>query len=158
MTPEPARPDRNAAASALLESIKRRLPEIDELLATLAGMEEDSVYRYYHQSFKVYGLQTAIEQAQALIEGLAPDSTRMNEWFTSICQAALERKFSFDRERFDWERMNRQWHAETLPILQAFWHCLYFLRQLARYGRELDEPPHLLPSGWAALLYLYEIR
>lgn len=158
VNPEPAAPDRNAAASALLESIRRRLPEIDELLATLVSMEEDSVYRYYHQSFKVYRLQTAIEQAQALFEGLAPEGIQLNGRFTSICRAALQQKSSFDRAKFDWERMNRQWHAETLPILQAFWHCMYFLRQLARYGRELDEPPQLLPSGWAALLYLYEIR
>ena len=27
-----------------------------------------------------------------------------------------------------------------------------------KYGQELDEPPSLLPSGWAALLYLYELR
>jgi hypothetical protein len=65
---EPTVPDRNAAARELLANIKRKLPEVDELLATLASWEEDSVYRYYHQSFKVYGLQTAIEQARKLFE------------------------------------------------------------------------------------------
>jgi len=27
-----------------------------------------------------------------------------------------------------------------------------------KYGAELDEPPMPLPSGWAALLYLYNLR
>jgi hypothetical protein len=27
-----------------------------------------------------------------------------------------------------------------------------------RYGKELTEPPLMLPSGWAAFLYLYNLR
>jgi hypothetical protein len=27
-----------------------------------------------------------------------------------------------------------------------------------KYGRELESAPNLLPSGWAALLYLYRLR
>jgi hypothetical protein len=27
-----------------------------------------------------------------------------------------------------------------------------------RYARELEHAPRLLPSGWAAVLYLYNIR
>ncbi|MGZ5440666.1 MAG: hypothetical protein ACXW31_08470 [Thermoanaerobaculia bacterium] len=26
------------------------------------------------------------------------------------------------------------------------------------YGRKLDAPPQTLPSGWAAVLYLYDLR
>ena len=29
---------------------------------------------------------------------------------------------------------------------------------MCKYGRELDEPPDSLPSGWAAVLYLYGLR
>ena len=43
-------------------------------------------------------------------------------------------------------------------MLEAFWHAEYMLRMAIRYGKELDEAPSLLPSGWAALLYLYGIR
>jgi hypothetical protein len=28
----------------------------------------------------------------------------------------------------------------------------------ARYGKKLKAPPRSLPSGWAAFLYLYELR
>jgi hypothetical protein len=34
----------------------------------------------------------------------------------------------------------------------------YFLEMVVKYGRELEEPPHVLPSGWAAILCLYELR
>jgi len=27
-----------------------------------------------------------------------------------------------------------------------------------KYGRELEKPPEILPSGWAAVLYLYGLR
>lgn len=27
-----------------------------------------------------------------------------------------------------------------------------------KYAQELDEPPCLMPSGWAALLYFYQVN
>ena len=32
------------------------------------------------------------------------------------------------------------------------------LEMAVRYGTELKAPPRMLPSGWAAFLYLYELR
>jgi hypothetical protein len=32
------------------------------------------------------------------------------------------------------------------------------LEMAVKYGRELDEPTDSLPSGWAAFLYLYNLR
>jgi hypothetical protein len=29
---------------------------------------------------------------------------------------------------------------------------------LCRYARELDDPPQMLPSGWASVLHLYGLR
>lgn len=53
---------------------------------------------------------------------------------------------------------NSRWLAETRPIVEAFFHARYFLEMAIRYGKELDEPPSTLPSGWAAMLYLYNLR
>ena len=53
---------------------------------------------------------------------------------------------------------NRRWLEVTRPILEAFFHARYFLEMAVRYGRELEHPPSMLPSGWAALLYLYDLR
>ncbi len=54
--------------------------------------------------------------------------------------------------------VNANWQERTRPVLEAFWHCGYFLRQLARYGRELEAAPEMLPDGWAAVLELYGQR
>lgn len=32
------------------------------------------------------------------------------------------------------------------------------LEMVCRYGRDLDGPPTVMPSGWAAVLYLYDLR
>ena len=154
----------------LLLAIKAHLDEIDALIAELAGLEEAGVYRYYHQSFKVYSLQAAIEQALQLLERIAPVGTQLNHWFLPICGEALQHKFRLLDRTWDWDRMNQNWHAGTRPILEAFWHCSYFLRMLARFGRELDEPPtpasgknfaglsvRPTPAGWLAVLNLYGV-
>jgi hypothetical protein len=52
----------------------------------------------------------------------------------------------------------RRFGEATRPILEAFFHARYFLEMVCRYGRELAEPPSPLPSGWAAVLYLYGLR
>ena len=53
---------------------------------------------------------------------------------------------------------NQNWLAVTRPMLEAFFHARYFLEMAVKYGKELDSPPQMLPSGWASLLYLYNMR
>ncbi|MDQ6776434.1 MAG: hypothetical protein M3071_09520 [Actinomycetota bacterium] len=135
----------------LLDAIKTQLTRIDELCEAFDRAEEDGVYRYYHQSFKVYGLQSLIRRAMSLFDEVAPAGTELNSWLQGIAAHATA-------HRFDLARSNRNWQAETRPILEGFWHCHYFIRMLARYGRELDAAPNVLPYGWAAVLYLYDLR
>jgi hypothetical protein len=135
----------------LLEAIKAQLTRIDELCVAFDRAEEDGVYRYYHQSFKVYGLQSLIQGAMSLFDEVAPPGTELNPWLQAIAAGATA-------HRFDLAKSNRNWQAETRPILEGFWHCRYFIRMLARYGRELDAAPDVLPYGWAAVLYLYNLR
>jgi hypothetical protein len=47
---------------------------------------------------------------------------------------------------------------ETRPIIEAFFHARYMLEMAVSYGKELERPPSVLPSGWAALLYLFDLR
>jgi hypothetical protein len=43
------------------------------------------------------------------------------------------------------------------PCLRSsFARC--FLEMACKFGNELTEPPHPVPSGWAALMELYELR
>lgn len=74
----------------------------------------------------------------------------MNESFTAIVREGTGK--IFEREH------NQRWLEVTRPILEAFFHALYFLEMAVRYGKELEQPPAQLPSGWAAFLYLYNLR
>jgi hypothetical protein len=45
----------------------------------------------------------------------------------------------------------------TRPILEAFFHARFFLEMAVRHA-DIEAPPQPLPSGYAALLYLFGIR
>jgi len=139
------------AAARLLESIKERLTELETLLDKVQSHwgYEDPVYRFYHQSFKVFLLQERTEEVTAVLGELAP-SEELNPWFLTIVNEGTGRRFS----RED----NSRWPEATRPILEAFFHARFFLEMAVKYGREFEESPEVLPSGWAALLYLYQIR
>ena len=162
---------RNAAG--LLSRIKERLSALAELLERVDAhwTREDGIYRFYHQSFKVCHLQTATLEVVRALEGLWPDRP-LNAWFRQIvaegtvgAQPPPERDDdapvllaggallgSFDRS---W---NADWLAKTRPIVEAFCHARFMLEMAVKYGRELDDVDSSLPSGWAALLYLYDAR
>jgi hypothetical protein len=106
---------------------------------------EDSVYRFYHQSFKVYGLQGSTQSIVQRLQALAPDRP-LNPWFVQIVQAGTGKVF----KRED----NERWTEATRPILEAFFHARFSLEMAVRYA-DLQEPPQVLPSGYAALLYLF---
>ena len=50
---------------------------------------------------------------------------------------------------------NKDWLRVTRPIVEAF-HARFFLEMAVRYS-DLEGPPRPLPSGYAALLYLYNL-
>jgi hypothetical protein len=53
---------------------------------------------------------------------------------------------------------NQKWAMITRPIVEAFLHSKYFIEMAVKYGKELEEAPQCMPSGWAALTELYKIR
>lgn len=139
------------ASQPLLASIKRRLPEMEELLATANShwRFEDGFYRFYHQSFKVYGLQAVTLEIAALLESVQPGK-KLNGWFRQIILEGTGCDFT--------PEANSDWLAATRPILEAFFHARTMLELAVKYGRELEHAPAMMPSGWAALLYLYNRR
>jgi hypothetical protein len=143
--------DDRVVVQELFAALRASLPELEALLAECSSHwgYEDPVYRFYHQSFKVYALQAATEKIVARLQALAP-AQPLNEWFLQIVREGTGHPFSPEH--------NRRWLAVTRPILEAFFHARYFLEMAVRYGKELKAPPRLLPSGWAALLYLYNLR
>ncbi len=135
----------------LFTNLRSSLPALETLLAGCRGQwcEEDAVYRFYHQSFKVYALQETTVKVVAALQALAPHRP-LNVWFAQIARDGTGKTFEHEH--------NRCWLEVTRPIVEAFFHARYFLEMAVRYGTSLERPPCLLPSGWAAFLYLYDLR
>lgn len=144
--------DEHRPDAQLLRNIKRDLPSLTALADEVTGdwAEEDLVYRFWHQSFKVYWIQELTLRIVGALENLAPADCELDERFRMIIDGGTGKTFEYEH--------NQRWLSETRPMLEAFWHAEYMLRMAVRYGQKLDAAPSLLPSGWAALLYLYGIR
>lgn len=143
--------ERHAKSTKLLENIKSNHKQIQQLLALYSREEPDLVYRFYHQSFKVFIAVSLVEQSNKLFVQLSPNGIPLNDWYCSIADKVVGREFND-------ETTNKNWLAETQPILEALWHSRYFLEQMKVAAKELKSAPQILPSGWAAVLYLYNLR
>ncbi len=139
------------ASEPLLIAIKQRLPELEKLLEQVSSHWgfEDGFYRFYHQSFKVFRLQTLTLQIVEALEDVNPKSG-INPWFRQIINEGTGHEFK--------PEANASWLTSTRPILEAFFHARTMLEFAVKYGRELDHAPAMMPSGWAAILYLYNMR
>lgn len=135
----------------LFERFQTQLPSLEELLARSSDHwgYEDPIYRFYHQSYKVYDLQRQTLEIVNKLQELAPHLV-LNEWFMHIVTEGTGKTFTPED--------NRNWLAVTRPILEAFVHAHFFMEMAVKYAKELKAPPRLMPSGWAALLYLYNLR
>ena len=140
-----------ALGQRLLETIKAHLPELEKLFAEISGHwhAEDGFYRFYHHSLKVYSLQSDTERIVAALQSLLPERA-FNVSFRQIIGEGTGKTFELAH--------NRRWLAETRPILEAFFHARAMLEYAIKYGREFQTAPQCLPSGWAAVLYLFDLR
>lgn len=141
---------RAESEEALVRNLRARLPELTALLEECSSHSgfEDPIYRFYHQSFKVYALQDQTSRIVSVLESLAPDRP-LNPWFRQIVEEGTGKSFKHED--------NADWTSVTRPILEAFFHARFFLEMAVRYAT-LREPPLSLPSGYAALLHLYGLR
>lgn len=137
----------------LLANIQARWSDLAKLLEEINShwSYENPIYRFYHQSFKVYALQDETKRIVEALESIAPAGTTVCPMFQEIYQAGASGKI-FEPEH------NRQWTTHTRPFLEAFFHARFFLEMAVKYGKELPTAPTMLPSGWAALLCLYNLR
>ena len=136
----------------LLENMRQQAAELHEALDRINGHwgYEDGIYRFYHQSFKVFGLQEYTQEILAALTAIAPEGRTFCSDFDEIIQAGTGREFVMED--------NQHWIERTAPIVQAFLHGRYFLEMAVKYAMGLTEPPQTMPSGWAALLCLYRLR
>ncbi len=134
----------------LLKRIKQRKAALKEMLELMSGhgTYEDHFYRYYHGSFKVYATQNTTEKAVKLLRGLLPERG-LNLAFAGVVRGGTGKEFEM--------RHNRNWDRHTRPMLEAFAHAKFMIEMAVRYA-DLPRPPQPMPSGYAALLYLYDLR
>ena len=101
--------DKRPEARLLLRNTKKELPDLVKLSEECDGNWgcEDAVYRFYHQSFKVYNLQTLTLQIVAKLKSLLP-AYELNEWFNLIVHESTGKKFKMDD--------NNAWLEVTRPI------------------------------------------
>ena len=133
---------REAEERKLLSVAKRKLPELKALLASVSDHwhYEDPVYRLYHASFKVFHAQPTILKIVATLESFAPH-LKLIPNFLEIVAEGTSRPPPSPR-----------------AVIEALFHARHMLLMLCKYAEELSEPPPVLPSGWATVLYLYNIR
>jgi hypothetical protein len=136
---------------ALLNAIQANLPGLEHLLVPFQAMYEDGIYRFYHDSFKVYQLQAYTLKAVEIFKGIANATDRhLCEWFEQIVAAGTG---------LVWEpEHNHSWTLHGRPIVEAFLHAKYFLEMMIKYGRGMTDAPSMLRTGWAAILRLYNQR
>ncbi|MEQ1912228.1 MAG: hypothetical protein ABMA15_25635 [Vicinamibacterales bacterium] len=142
--------DRRELEAEMLQNLRAQREGLTALLASCSDHWgfEDPVYRYYHQSYKVYALQHQTDRIVSELRALLP-SRALNPWFLDIVRRGTGKVFEVSD--------NARWTDITRPILEAFFHARFFLDMAVRYST-LDQPPSRLPSGYAALLYLYQLR
>jgi hypothetical protein len=142
--------DRETLEDRLRANLQPRSDALRQLLESVSSHwgYEDPIYRFYHQSFKVYPLAESTRQIVTALQQLLPEQP-LNPWFLQIVGEGTGKEFKIDD--------NQRWLEVTRPILEAFFHARYFLEMACRYAQapEKEQP---MPSGWAALLYLYNLR
>ena len=147
----------------LVLALRDKMPVLENLLARIQDrwVHEDRIYRFYHHSCKVYPLQDATVEIVSVLQSIAPER-KLTEYFMTIIQEGTGKSFN--------TKSNQRWLKETRPIVEAFFHARYFLEMAVKYGKELDIVENtnpetieekfrvgLIPSGFAALLQLYEM-
>jgi len=137
---------RPVLASRLLEKAR----EFRKLLRKMEahwGIEND-VYRFYHQSCKVFGAQELTLEAVGLLQSLLPKRP-LNVWFMQIVKEGTGREFDLSH--------NENWPPHTRPILEALFHAHYFVKMACKYGRK-ELRWDLMQNGQAALQCLFDLR
>lgn len=149
--PAPPALDTRPEVTALFANLKASRKRLTSLLLKYSGESAyfDPVYRYYHQSFKVFGLQTATLELVSVLQALAPDR-KLNPRFMQIVSEGTGKTFEMEH--------NQRWDEVTRPVVEAFFHARFFLETAVRSAKALEAPPQSLPSDWAALLHLYQLR
>ena len=74
----------------------------------------------------------------------------LSTWFENIASQGIGMEFALEH--------NQHGLVHTRPIVEAFLHAKYFVEMMVKHGRNMDVASPSVPSGWAAILVLYNQR
>jgi hypothetical protein len=120
--------ERQRLERALLDNLKKQRPALHDLLERINDKwcYEDGLYRFYHQSFKVFNLQEATLEMVKALKKVSPQGTELCPPFQQILATGTGRQFQVED--------NQNWVERTAPIVQAFLHARYFLEMAVKYS------------------------
>lgn len=121
----------------LLANIKSHLPELTALLQEMNSpwFYEDPIYRFYHQSFEVYALQSETKKIVDALKSLAPGGATFCKEFEEIYSVGASGK------QFEMAH-NQNWTTHTRVFFRSVFTCEIFLgngrqvRSRTRYRAE----------------------
>jgi len=136
---------------SLLDRIKEAVPLLQNIkrAADREFGAPDLFYRFYYQSFKVYRIQNLTVEMRALFEQLA-DGGKLNSWYLQIVEEGTGKDFDLSH--------NSEWLKHTRPMMEAYFHSMMFVEQMLWCAENMEKAESLLPSPWAAVLTLFEMR
>jgi hypothetical protein len=136
----------------LQANLRRLEPELLQLRADLDShwATPDLIYRFYHHSFKVSGLQSLTQRIVDLLREVMP-GVELNDDFVRIREEGQPGGFT--------QQWNADWHEKPRRILEAFFHARYFLDMAIVVAKEPDlKENEFLSSHLAGFLYLFNMR
>lgn len=127
----------------LIKNLKKRRRKLIKLLESINSHWEieDVVYRLYHSSYKTIWAWDVTQKVMKELEGLYRYGYRnRNSVIKEIMEEGLDKK------------------ADPRRWIEAMLHARYLLEMAIKYSKEVKKPLQCLPSGYAAILYLYGLR
>lgn len=136
----------------LVANIRTNKDEAKALLEEISKEFGEHFYRYYHQSLKVYRLQEETQSIETFLRGLG-DGQPFFRWVEAMLDMGTGKEFELPRS-------NSIWGLEARGIVDAFLHMREFLRLVIWTAENLKDSQldSGMPSEWAAVRYLYNIR
>jgi putative ABC transport system permease protein len=128
-------------------SLKPFIKDLDRLMVSCMGDGENN---FWTQSFFVMDDAKKIDVIQQDLQKRANAIiAKFNLKFKFVPIIRKITDVHFD-QNVDWDR-------HTRPMLEAFCHAKFMIEMAVKYA-DLPTPPQPMPSGWAAFLYLYDLR
>lgn len=110
----------------------------------------EGVYRFYHQSFKVFSQQDWIAECVREFAGIYPRRL-LNRTYCLIAERGLVCECV--------PRINKDWLRCTGPVVESSFHTWVFLDALVRVMKSPAKAvPQTLTAEWGIALYLWDLR